>query len=167
VASHQAERTAPLEALEDATGVQVIRQPSHRNRGQEKSRVESKRQVLVGNVHILSRSEGHTAKDRAIREKQEQRFLGDLTKLHARVRTVRLHDGRQGARSDPAPEGAPPPARGAFYALTYDAAAPTVTWAPHDDDRTKAAQLDGGICSRAIGRMWFCPDDLLSETGHG
>ena len=31
-----------------------------------------------------------------------------------------------------------------YYVLTYDAAAPTVTWALHDDKKTTAAQLDGG-----------------------
>ncbi len=68
----------------------MIRQPSPRNPGQKKSRVEIKRQVVAGEVHLLCRSEGRTAKDRAIREKHEQRFLGDLTKLQARVTAGRL-----------------------------------------------------------------------------
>ena len=144
VASRQAERTPHLDAFEDATGwAEVIRQPSPRNPGQKKSRVEIKRQVVAGEVHILCRSEGRTAKDRAIREKHEQRFLGDLTKLQARVSTGRL---REAAKVHEAigrlKERYPRVAR--YYALTYDAAAPTVTWALHDDKKTKAAQLDGG-----------------------
>jgi transposase len=144
VASRPAERTPHLDAFEDATGwAEVIRQPSPRNPGQKKSRVEIKRQVVAGEVHILCRSEGRTAKDRAIREKHEQRFLGDLKKLQARVSTGRL---REAAKVHEAigrlKERYPRVAR--YYALTYDAAAPTVTWALHDDKKTKAAQLDGG-----------------------
>jgi transposase len=144
VAGRQAERTPHLDAFEDATGwAEVMRQPSPRNPGQKKSRVEIKRQVVAGEVHILCRSEGRTAKDRAIREKHEQRFLGDLTKLQARVSTGRL---REAAKVHEAigrlKERYPRVAR--YYAITYDAAAPTVTWALHDDKKTKAAQLDGG-----------------------
>ena len=144
VASRQAERTPHLDAFEDATGwAEVIRQPSPRNPGQKKSRVEIKRQVVAGEVHILCRSEGRTAKDRAIREKHEQRFLGDLTKLQARVSTGRLReDAKVHEAIGRLKERYPRVAR--YYALTYDAAAPTVTWALHDDKKTKAAQLDGG-----------------------
>jgi transposase len=144
VASRQAERTPHLDAFEDATGwAEVIRQPSPRNPGQKKSRVEIKRQVVAGEVHILCRSEGRTAKDRAIREKHEQRFLGDLKKLQARVSTGRLReDAKVHEAIGRLKERYPRVAR--YYALTYDAAAPTVTWALHDDKKTKAAQLDGG-----------------------
>jgi transposase len=144
VASRQAERTPHLDAFEDATGwAEVIRQPSPRNPGQKKSRVEIKRQVVAGEVHILCRSEGRTAKDRAIREKHEQRFLGELTKLQARVSTGRLReDAKVHEAIGRLKERYPRVAR--YYALTYDAAAPTVTWALHDDKKTKAAQLDGG-----------------------
>ena len=91
VAGRPAERTPHLEAFADATGwVEVIRQPSPRNPGQKKTRVEIKRQAVDGEVHILCRSEGRTEKDRAIRTKHEQRFLADLQKLQARVRTGRL-----------------------------------------------------------------------------
>ena len=144
VAGRQAERGPHLDAFEDATGwAEVLRQPSPRNPGQKKSRVEIKRQVVAGEVHLLCRSEGRTAKDRAIREKHEQRFLGDLTKLQARVNTGRL---REEAKVHEAigrlKERYPRVAR--YYAITYDAAAPTVTWTLHDDKKTTAAQLDGG-----------------------
>ena len=68
----------------------MIRQPSPRNPAQKKSRVEIKRQVVDGEVHLLCRSEGRTEKDRAIRATHEQRFLGALQKLQARVATGRL-----------------------------------------------------------------------------
>ncbi len=144
VAGRQGERTAHWDAFEDDAGwADVIRQPSPRNPGQKKSRVEIKRQVVAGAVHILCRSEGRTAKDRAIREKHEQRFLGDLKKLQARVSTGRL---REEAKVHEAigrlKERYPRVAR--YYAITYDAAAPAVTWTPHADKKTKAARLDGG-----------------------
>ena len=144
VASRQAERTPHLDAFEDETGwAAVIRQPSPRNPGQKKSRVEIKRQVVAGEIHVLCRSEGRTAKDRAIREKHEQRFLGDLTKLQGRVNTGRL---REEAKVHEAigrlKERYPRVAR--YYAITYDAAAPAVTWTPHADKKTKAERLDGG-----------------------
>jgi transposase len=144
VAGRQAERTPHLDAFEDATGwADVIRQPSPRNPGQKKSRVEIKRQIVDGEVHILCRSEGRTAKDRAIREKHEQRFLGDLTKLQGRVSTGRL---REEAKVHEAigrlKERYPRVAR--YYAITYAAAGPTVTWTPHDDKKTTAERLDGG-----------------------
>src|SRR6202795_2765748 len=144
VASRQAERTPHLDAFEDATGwAEVIRQPSPRNPGQKKSRVEIKRQVVAGEVHILCRSEGRTAKDRAIRETHEQRFLGDLKKLEARVRTGRLRDEAKVHEAiGRLRERYPRVAR--YYALTYDAAAPAVTWTPHEDAKTKAERLDGG-----------------------
>ena len=144
VAGRQAERTPHLAAFEDDTGwADMIRQPSPRNPGQKKSRVEIKRQVVDGEVHILCRSEGRTEKDRAIREKHEQRFLADLQKLQARVRTGRL---RVAAKVHEAigrlKERYPRVAR--YYDVTFDAAAPAVTWTPHADKNTKAEQLDGG-----------------------
>jgi transposase len=144
VAGRQAERTPHLDAFEDETGwAEVIRQPSPRNPGQKKSRVEIKRQVVAGEVHILCRSEGRTAKDRAIREKHEQRFLGDLKKLEARVRTGRLRDEAKVHEAiGRLKERYPRVAR--YYAITYDAAAPAVTWTPHADKKTRAERLDGG-----------------------
>jgi len=144
VAGRPAERTPHLAAFEDATGwAEVIRQPSPRNPGQKKTRVEIKRQVVNGEIQILCRSEGRTEKDRAIREKHEQRFLADLQKLQARVRTGRL---RVAAKVHEAigrlKERYPRVAR--YYDVTFDAAAPAVTWTPHADRKTKAERLDGG-----------------------
>jgi transposase len=144
VAGRPAERTAHLDAFADATGwAEVIRQPSPRNPGQKKTRVEIKRQVVNGEVHLLCRSEGRTEKDRAIREKHEQRFLQDLQKLQARVRTGRL---RVTAKVHEAigrlKERYPRVAR--YYDVTFEAAAPAVTWTPHADKQMTAAHLDGG-----------------------
>lgn len=144
VAGRPAERTPHLAAFEDETGwAEVIRQPSPRNPGQKKSRVEIKRQVVDGEVHILCRSEGRTEKDRAIREKHEQRLLADLQKLQVRVATGRLRDtgkvheaiGRLKERY---------PRVGRYYEITYDAATQAVAWTPHEDKKARAARLDGG-----------------------
>jgi transposase len=144
VASRQAERTPHLDAFEDATGwAEVIRQPSPRNPGQKKSRVEIKRRVVDGEVHLLCRSEGRTQKDRAIREKHEQRFLADLTKLQTRVakgglrQEAKVHEaiGRLKERYSRV---------GRYYDITYDAATPAVAWTAHADKKAKAERLDGG-----------------------
>jgi len=144
VAGRQAERTPHLDAFEDETGwAEMLRQASPRNPGQKKSRVEIKRQVVDGEVHLLCRSEGRTEKDRAIREKHEQRFLRDLTKLQARVATGRL---RIAAKVHEAigrlKERYPRVAR--YYDMSFDAATPTVAWTSHEDKKAKAARLDGG-----------------------
>ena len=144
VAGRPAERTPHLDAFEDETGwAEVIRQPSPRNPGQKKSRGEIKRHVVDGEVHLLCRSEGRLAKDRAIREKHEPRFLEDLKRLQARVSTGRL---REEAKVHEAigrlKERYPRVAR--YYAITYDAAARALTGTPHEDKKTKAEQLDGG-----------------------
>ena len=143
VAGRHPERTPHLAAFEAETGwAAVIRPPSPRNPGQKKSRVEIKRAVVDRVVHLLCRSEGRTEKDRAIRTKHEQRFLGDLQKLQARVAQGRLRDeakvhealGRLKERH----------ARVArYYDLTYAAATSAVTWTPHADKKTQAERLDG------------------------
>jgi transposase len=144
VASRQAERTAHLDAFEDETDwAPVIREPSPRNPGQKKSRVDIKRQVVAGEVHILCRSEGRTAKDRAIRETHEQRLLADLQKLQAGVRAGRLHEPAKIHEAiGRLKERYPRVAR--YYDITVDAAGPDVSWTPHADKHARAARLDGG-----------------------
>ena len=91
VAGRQPERNEWLEELEsDEEWEEVIRTPSPRNPFQKKSRVEVKRREKDGLVYILCRSDGRETKDRAIREKQEQRLTRDIEKLAARVAKGRL-----------------------------------------------------------------------------
>jgi hypothetical protein len=86
VAGRPAERHPHLDAFEEETGwTEILRPPSPRNPGQKKTRVWVKRAVQDGEVQILCRSDGRVEKDRAIRDKHEQRFLRDLTKLQTRV----------------------------------------------------------------------------------
>jgi transposase len=143
VAGRPAERHEHLEAFEDDTGwTAVLRPPSPRNPGQKKTRVVIKRAVSGGEVHILCRSDGRFEKDRAIRATHEQRFLGDLTKLQARVTRGRL---RAPAKIQEAlgrlKERYSRVAR--YYALAYDEAARAVSWTPQAELKTRAEQLDG------------------------
>jgi transposase len=93
VASRQGERSEHFDDFEDASGfVEVIREVSPNNLAQKKSRVRIKRKVVGDVVHILCCSDGREKKDRAIREKHEQRLLADLGKLKARVAQGRLVD---------------------------------------------------------------------------
>jgi transposase len=143
VASRQGERLAHLDAFEDETRwVEVIRQPSPRNPAQTKSRIEIKRQVVGREVHILCRSEGRTEKDRAIRAKHEQRFLGALKQLQARVAKGRLRvDAKVHEAIGRLKERYPRVAR--YYGITYDATTPALMWTPHDDKKATAERLDG------------------------
>src|SRR5215831_14059885 len=59
---------------------------------QNKTRVEIKRQQKGDVTYILCRSEGREEKDRAIREKQEDKRIADLTKLQQRVAKNHLKD---------------------------------------------------------------------------
>ena len=143
VASRQAERRDHLEAFEDDTGWEdMVREPSPRNPGQKKSRVVIKRRRVGEELHLLCRSDGRIEKDRAIRDKQERRFLADLKKLQTRITTRRL---RSEAKVHEAigrlKERYPRVAR--YYALAYDAPTRALTWAEHGDRKARAERLDG------------------------
>jgi transposase len=148
VAGRPAERHEHLEAFEDATGwTEVLRTPSPRNPGQKKTRVFIKRVVSGAEIHLLCRSDGRHEKDHAIRDKHEQRFLRDLTRLQARVAGGRL---RAPAKIHEAlgrlKERYPRVAR--YYALAYDEATRAVTWTAHAELKTRAEHLDGAYLLR-------------------
>jgi transposase len=144
VASRQGERTAHLDAFEAEDGWQeIVREPSPTNPGQRKTRVVVKRQVVGDEVHILCRSDGREAKDRAIREKHEQRLLADLRKLQTRVATGKLKDpGKVHEALGRLKERYPRVAR--YYAIGYEAATASVTWAEDAAKKAVATRLDGG-----------------------
>jgi transposase len=144
VASRPGERNDHLDDFEAEAGWQeIIREPSPTNPGQRKTRVVVKRKVVGDEVHILCRSDGREAKDRAIREKHEQRLLGDLRKLQARVATGKLKDpGKVHEALGRLKERYPRVAR--YYALGYDAATGSVTWAENTERKALAQRLDGG-----------------------
>jgi transposase len=143
VAGRPPERHAHLDAFEaDTDWTEIVRTPSPRNPGQHKTRVVIKRAVSGTEVHILCRSDGRRAKDQAIRDTHEHRFLRDLTKLQTRVARGRLraapkiHEalGRLKERYSRVAR---------YYALAYDEATRAVTGTPQADLQTRAQQLDG------------------------
>jgi transposase len=144
VASRPGERTDHLDDFEEATGWQkIVRAPSPTNPGQQKTRVVVKRKVVGDEVHILCKSDGREAKDQAIREKHEQRLLGDLRKLQRRVATGKLKDPAKVHEAiGRLQERYPRVAR--YYALGFDAATASVTWAENREKKAVAQRLDGG-----------------------
>ncbi len=144
VASRQGERNEHLDDFEAEDGWQeIVRLPSPCNPGQQKSRVVVKRKGVGEQVHILCRSEGREEKDRAIREKHEQRLLGDLRKLQHRVatgklkETTKIHEALGRLK-----ERYPRVAR--YYAIGYEASTASVRWAEHTEKKAVAKRLDGG-----------------------
>jgi transposase len=144
VASRPGERNEHLDDFEEQAGWQeIVRQPSPTNPGQQKTRVVVKRKVGGDEVHILCQSDGREAKDRAIREKHEQRLLGDLRKLQARVATGQLKNATKIHEAiGRLQERYPRVAR--YYAIGYDAATAAVTWAENTEKKEVAKRLDGG-----------------------
>ena len=144
VAGRQPERNAWRAEFEPGDEwEEIVRTPSPRNPAQEKSRVQVKRRQPGREVYILCRSEGREAKDRAIREKQEQRLKEDLEALKARVakgplKTVEKIHQAMGRLQERYPHVA------RYYPMDYDAERRSLTW---QEDRAKKAiaeKLDGG-----------------------
>jgi transposase len=144
VASRPGERNAHLDAFEEEAGWQeIVREPSPTNPGQPKTRVVVKRKVVGDEVHILCKSDGREAEDRAIREKHEQRLLAELRKLQVRVATGKLKDAAKVHEAiGRLKERYPRVAR--YYAIGYDAATASVTWGEHVERKALATRLDGG-----------------------
>lgn len=143
VAARYPERSAHQDAFADAADwTEVVRMPSPRNPGQKKPRVVIKRQTVGDEVHILCRSEARVEKDRAIRDTHEQRLLADLRKLQARAAQGRLRDpGKVQEAIGRLKERYPRVAR--YYAITYEAATRTVSWAEQTEKKAAASGLDG------------------------
>jgi transposase len=144
VASRQGERNQHLDEFEDAEGWQeIVREPSPTNPGQPKTRVVVKRQVVGDDVHILCKSDGREAKDRAIREKHEERLLAELRKLQQRVATGKLKDVAKVHQAiGRLKERYPRVAR--YYAIACEGAPASVTWTENAEKKALAQRLDGG-----------------------
>jgi len=87
---------------------EVIRKPSPRNPEQKKSQVRIKRRQKGDEVFLLCVSEGREAKDRAIREKQEQQLKEDLEALQTQVGKRALKKNREDPRGNGPAQGALP-----------------------------------------------------------
>lgn len=145
VAGAQSERAAYLEEFEEEEGWrEIVREPSPRNPGQKKVRVLLKSAAGGDGAQTLALcwSEGRTLKDRAIREKQEKRFLEDLEKLQRRVTSGRL---RQQAKIHEAigrlKERYSRVAR--YYQIGYEPQGCVLSWREEKARKKKAQALDG------------------------
>ena len=131
--------TAPQK---DVAFTQVIRQPSPTNPNQKKTRVDVQLVRSEGCNHILCRSEQRIEKDKAIREKHEQRLIADLEKLSKRIAGGKLTEAK---KIDEAigrlKERYPRVAR--FYEMSRDAKSKSFAYKKVDAKYRVAQQLDG------------------------
>lgn len=143
VAARQPERDRWLAEFGDAEGFEaVLRTPSPTNPFQRKTKVTVKMVRQGGETVVLCRSDGRIAKDRAIREKHEHRFLADVAKLQRRIAAGRLVKPEKIAETiGRLKERYPRVAR--YWRMDYDAEARTLIAAPDEARRAKAEALDG------------------------
>jgi transposase len=148
VAACQTERDRYLAEFETSGAFEEItRQPSPRNPGQKKSSVRVKAHPTTHETLILCISSERVEKDRAIRAKQEQRFLRDVAKLQARVQNGRLQNQLKiGEAIGRLKERYPRVAR--YHALTFDARSRRLESRPLEERRKVAASLDGSYLLR-------------------
>jgi transposase len=144
VAARQPERNAWLAEFEHGDDwEEVLRTPSPRNPAQEKSQVRIKRRQKGNEVYILCLSEGREEKDRAIRQRHEQRLKQDLEKLKARIDKGQLKEmGKVHQAIGRLKERYPRVAR--YYRLDYDVERKTLTWQEDSEKKAAAEKLDGG-----------------------
>jgi transposase len=148
IAAHQPERDQWLDDFEDAEGFEeVLRKPSPWNPCQKKSTVRVKRRQRDGETFILCTSSGRVAKDRMIREKQEGRFLTDVSKLQRRIDQGRLvREVAVGEAIGRLKERYPRVAR--YHHLGFDAQRRKLIHEPNLERKARAERLDGGYLLR-------------------
>jgi transposase len=143
VASRQTERDEWLCEFEQLEGFEEIyREPSPLNSFQNKSKVLIKKIQKGEMTYVLCVSSGRMEKDKAIRQKQEQRFLSDIGKLKKRIDTGRILDesvineaiGRIKERY---------PRVARYYKLKYNNQGRELTCEQDRDRMQKAEVLDG------------------------
>jgi transposase len=159
VAARPKERDHYLAEFEtgDAFG-EVIRQPSPRNPNQKKSVVRIKSHTTTEETLVLCISAERVAKDRAIRGKQEERFLRDLAKVQARIQNGRLkNDVKIGEAIGRLKERYPRVAR--YYSMSFNTKTRQLENEPDEEKRKIAASLDGSYLLRTDRR------DVSSEEG--
>jgi transposase len=148
VAARQPERDQWLDEFENLQGFEEMhRQPSPRNPGQKKSEVRVKLVPQGDECFVLCTSSQRVAKDRAIRTKQELRFLADVEKLRQRIAKGRLvREVAIGEAIGRLKERYPRVAR--YHLLSYDAAMRQLRHEPDEAKKAKAERLDGGYLLR-------------------
>ena len=148
VAARQPERDCWLDKFEQPEGFELVpRESSPLNPMQKKSVVRVKL-IEHGNERIvLCTSEERATKDRAIRQKQEGRFLAALERLKQRVEKGRLKRvvaigeaiGRLKGRY---------PRVARYHSIAYDPATQKLDHKPDAEKQAKAELLDGGYLLR-------------------
>jgi transposase len=144
VAGRQPERNAWLDDFEaEGDWQEMIRTPSPRNPGQEKSQVQIKRRPQGNEVYLLCLSAGRQEKDRAIRETHEQRLKKDWEKLKARVEKGQLKEAKKIYQAiGRLQERYPRVAR--YWRMDYEAEQKALTWQEDREKKAVAEKLDGG-----------------------
>ena len=148
IAGRQPERDEWLDEFETVEGFeQVPRQPSPLNPFQKKSVVRVKPVRRGDELIVLCTSEERIEKDRAIRQKQEGRFLADLVRLQGRIDKGRLkRELAIGEAIGRLKERYPRVSR--YHTITYDSTTGKLKHEPNADKKTKAELLDGGYLLR-------------------
>jgi transposase len=148
VAGRQPERDQWLDEFEEAKGFEVVpRPPSVQNPFQKKSLVRVKAITQGKETIVLCTSAGRTAKDRAIREKQEGRFLADLERLQRRIDGGRLkREVAIGEAMGRLKGRYPRVAR--YHTIRYDVAGGKLSHEPNAEKKAMAERLDGGYLLR-------------------
>ena len=148
VAARQPERDQWLDDFETEDGFEVMsRVPSPQNPFQKKSVVRVKALTHGAETIVLCTSSGRTAKDRAIREKQEGRLLADLQRLSGRIARGRLkRELKIGEAIGRLKQRYPRVAR--YYTIRYDATGGELSYEPNAERKAQAEQLDGGYLLR-------------------
>ena len=148
VAARQKERDRYLAEFEAGDDFEeVIRQPSPRNPNQKKSVVRVKAHSVNHETLVLCISSERAPKDRAIREKQEARFLRDLATVQARIQNGRLKsDVKIGEAIGRLKERYPRVAR--YHSITLNTKTRQLESKPDEETRKVAASLDGSYLLR-------------------
>jgi transposase len=148
VAARQNERDRYLAEFETSDAFEaVIRQPSPRNPDQKKSAVRVKKHTTTDETLVLCVSSERVEKDRAIRVKQEERFLRDLAKVRARIEKGQLKsDVKIGEAIGRLKERYPRVSR--YHSLTFNAATRQLESEPNEAMRKLAESLDGSYLLR-------------------
>jgi transposase len=148
IAGRQPERDEWLDEFETVEGFELVpRQPSPLNPFQKKSVVRVKPVRRGDELIVLCTSEERIEKDRAIRHKQEGRFLADLVRLQERIDKGRLkRELAIGEAIGRLKERYPRVSR--YHTATYDSTTGKLKHEPNADKKAKAELLDGGYLLR-------------------
>jgi transposase len=148
IAGRQPERDQWLDEFETVEGFELVpRQPSPLNPFQKKSVVRVKPVLRGDELIVLCTSEERIEKDRAIRHKQEGRFLADLVRLQGRIDKGRLkREIAIGEAIGRLKERYPRVSR--YHTITYDSTSGKLKHEPNVDKKAKAELLDGGYLLR-------------------